>query len=212
MRRPRLWLSGVLGTLGTAVVLVFVVGAPAPAAAQGSAPAPLAVAVAGLAAVNAGDVAALAALSSETTSLEILPGPAGCGLQIRGREAVLGFWRQAAGAGVQARPVGPPQAAGARVTWTLRFTDRELRARGQASQVTVEATVVAGRVEAVVARIAGPIPLSLFEALPGGVGLPRTGTGDRPGAGPRAAGSVALAAALGSVAALAARRGRPAGP
>jgi hypothetical protein len=202
---------GTLGTLGTALGLVALPEVAPPVVAQGPGDAPLAVAGAVLAAVNAGDAAALAALSSEATTLEILPGPAGGGVQIRGREAVLGIWRQAALAGLQARPVGPPRAVGGRVQWTLRFTDRELRARGQASQATLEATITAGRIEALTARVTGAIPLALFEALPGGVGLPRTGAGAPPGPGPRGAAGAALALSL-AAAGLAVRRAWGLGP
>lgn len=64
----RLWLVGV--ALGLVAALVPLRAADA----QGAAPAPLAVVAAGLAAVNAGDVAALTGLTAETTSLELLTG------------------------------------------------------------------------------------------------------------------------------------------
>jgi hypothetical protein len=167
----RLWL------LGVALWLVAALVSPRAADAQGPAPAPLAVVAAGLAAVNAGNVAALGVVITETTSLEIVSGPAATGLRIEGREAVLGFWRQAEAVGLQARPVGPLRVAGDRVTGTLRFTDRERRARGEAGQVTVEVAVAGGRIVALVVRDIVTVSLSQFEALPGGMGLPRTGTG-----------------------------------
>ena len=198
----RLWLFG--AALGLVAALV----SPRAAAAQGPAPAPLAVVQAGLAAVNAGNTAALAVVTAETTALELLPGPAATGLRIEGQAAVLGFWRQAAAAGLQARPVGLLRVAGDRVSGTLRFTDRERRARGEAGQVTVEVTVVGGRVVALVARDLVTVPLGQYEALPGGVGLPRTGTGGGAGPGPRHAGLGGLAGLGGVALALALRGGR----
>jgi hypothetical protein len=88
MQRP--WLLGAV--LGLVAALV----SPGAATAQGPSPAPLAVVQARLAAVNAGDIAALTVITKETTSLELLPGRGGGGLRIEGREAVLAFWRQAA--------------------------------------------------------------------------------------------------------------------
>jgi hypothetical protein len=195
--------------LGLGAALVW----PRAAAAQGPAPAPapLAVVTAGLAAVNAGDVGALMGLTTAATSLELVAGAGATGLRIEGREAVLGFWRQAEAGGLQARPVGPLRVAGDRVTGTLRFTDRARRARGEAGQVTVEAAVAGGRVVALVVRDVVTVPLGQFEALPGGMGLPRTGTGGGATPGPLPgglAGLAGLAGLGGATLALALRGGR----
>src|SRR5262249_1384820 len=155
VRRPRRWLPSTLtlGVLGAALALgAALLAAPGPAAAQARPADPLAVAMAGLAAVNAGDVAALPALTTDSPSLQEPPGPGGSGLRIEGQQAVLGFWRQGATAGLQARPVGTARVAGATVTWTLRFTDQGRRAQGEAGQVTVEVTVAGGRIAALAAR------------------------------------------------------------
>jgi hypothetical protein len=79
------------------------------------------------------------------------------------------------------------------VTGTVRFTDREWRARGEAGQVAVEVTVAGGRVVAAVARDYVVVSLAQFDALPGGAGLPRTGTGDVASSGPRPGGLASLA-------------------
>lgn len=68
--------------------------------------------------------------------------------------------------------MGPLRLAGDRVTGTLRFTDRDRRARGEAGQVTVEVTLVAGRVVAHVVRDLVTGSLAQFESLPGGRGSP----------------------------------------
>jgi hypothetical protein len=188
----RLWL---LGALGVALLFSIVVASSRPAAAQGRSLDPPAVVLAGVAAVNTGDLAAVAALLADDATLEVLPGPAPGGLRLGGREAILAFWRQAVAAGVQARLAGPPRVAGERVTVVVRYTDTALRARGQAVQGTVETTVVAGRAVTVVVREVTPVPLALYEALPAGpagVGLPRTGAGA--GATPLAAAGAAGAA------------------
>jgi hypothetical protein len=191
------------------VLVVAVLAPPAPVAAQARAGEPAAVALAALAAVNAGNPVAFATLSTEAVSLTILPGAAGAGVEVRGREAVAGVWRQAAAGGLQARAVGPPQAAGARVMWTVRYTTPALRAQGQAMQAELEASIPAGRIEALTARVTGAIPLAQYEALSGGVGLPRTGTGGRrwPESGMLGAGGAAAALAL--AAALTRRRTLP---
>jgi hypothetical protein len=207
----RLWL---LGTLGAALLLSVVVAPSRPAAAQ--IPDPPAVVLAGIAAVNTGNLTAVADLSAADVTLEVLPGPAAGGLRIGGREAILAFWRQAVAAGVQARLAGPPRVAGERVTVVVRYTDTALRARGQAGQGTVEATVVAGRAVTVVVREVTPVPLALYEALPAGstgVGLPRTGTGGSAGPTPFIGGGAALAIGAALVSALVRRGGwRPPQP
>jgi hypothetical protein len=196
----RLWLFGAVLVLAAALV------SPRAAFAQGLASGPLAVVSSGLAALNAGNIAALTVLATEDTTLELLPGPGNGRLRIVGRDAVLSFWRQGATGGLQARPVGPLRGVGDRVTGTLRYTTLELRARGQAGQVNVEVTVVGGRIAAIVARDVTFVPLAQFDALPAGVlGLPGTGTGTDNGGGvtprPLLAGLFGLAV-LGSLAGL----------
>jgi LPXTG-motif cell wall-anchored protein len=178
----RLWH---LGLVGAALVLAAALAPPHTAAAQARATEPLAVALAGIAAVNAGDVAALVGLTTDATTIQILPSPPAVpepGTRISGREAVRAFWEQQVAAGLQARLVGPPRVAGPRVAWTQRHTTTPLRGQGQAIQGDLEATVAGGRVVALVARNYAVVPLSQFEALPAGLpaGLPRTGAGSLP--------------------------------
>jgi hypothetical protein len=199
-----------LWLFGAALGLIAALVSPRAAAAQGPTPAPLTVVLAGVSAVNSGNLNAMASLIGDDASLEVMPGPANPGLRIGGREAVIAFWRQTVTLGVQARLAAPPRVAADRVTLVVRFTDTELRARGQAGQGTVEALVVGGRVVTVVVREVTPVSLAQYEALPAGstgAGLPRTGTGGAPDRAAAGAGGAGLALAAAFSAALLRRGG-----